>query len=96
MYTNRIVTLTTNVIYNKLIYHVSIVGPRAELHEAGLLVEGEILDINFAKGLVNRRRLPHHFARVMKDRFSHDGHFVVAIGAVDIRRNVKLTQKKIT
>lgn len=62
-------------------HHVTIVGPGSELHETCLLVEGKVLDINFAEGFVNGGRFPHHFARVMKNCFCHYCHFIVAIGA---------------
>jgi hypothetical protein len=62
-------------------YQVSVIGPGAEFHEAGLLVEGKVLDVNLAEGLVNGRRLPRDLARVVEDGLGHYGHLVVAVGA---------------
>ena len=36
----------------------AVVGPAAELHDAGLLVEGEVLHVHLARGVVDGRRLP--------------------------------------
>lgn len=73
-------------------YHVPIVAPRSELHEAGLLIKREVLHVDFAERLVDGRRLPDHFAVVMQDGFRHDGHFIVTVRAGDkekylVRRN---------
>lgn len=62
-------------------YHVSVVCPRTELHEACLLIEGKVLDVDFTEGFVDGGRFPNDFARMMKNRFGHYCHFVVAIGA---------------
>lgn len=63
-------------------HHVSVVRPRSELHRTRLLVEREVLDVYLAKRLVNGRRFPHHFARVVQYGFCHYCHFVVAISTV--------------
>lgn len=62
-------------------YHVTVVCPRTELHEARLLIEGKVLDVDFTEGFVDGGRFPNDFARMMKNRFGHYCHFVVAIGA---------------
>ena len=38
----------------------AVVGPAAELHDAGLLVEGEVLHVHLAGGVVDGRRPPLH------------------------------------
>jgi hypothetical protein len=59
---------------------VAIVRPGAELHETRLFVEWEVLDINLTERLVDGRRFPHHFARVIEDGLRHYGHLVVSVG----------------
>ena len=58
-----------------------VIGPAAELHVARLLVKGEPLHIDLARGLVDGRRLPHNFAGVLHACLCHQGHFVLAVGA---------------
>lgn len=60
--------------------HVTIVGPGAELHEAGLLVEWEVLNVDLAEGLVDGWWLPQHLARVVQDGLRHDGHLIITVG----------------
>lgn len=43
----------------------AIVGPAAELHDAGLLVEGKVLDVDLAGAFVNGRRTPLDASRVV-------------------------------
>lgn len=65
-----------------IIYHVAIVTPRAELHEASLLIKREVFHVDLAEGLVNGRWLPYNLAVVMENGFRHDRHFVVTVSAV--------------
>lgn len=46
-------------------YVVPVVSPRAELHEAGLFVEREVFYVDLTKRLVDGRRFPYNFARVV-------------------------------
>ncbi len=69
------------IVVLQVLYHVSIVGPRTKLHETLLLVEGEELDVDFTRGLVNCWWIPRYFARVVQNCFGHDGHFIVSISA---------------
>ena len=62
-------------------HHVTIVGPRPELHETLLFVEGKELDVDLARRFVDGRRVPGHFAGVVEDRLRHDRHLVIAVGA---------------
>ena len=64
-------------------YHVTIVCPRTKLHETLLLIKGKELNINFTRGLVNSRRIPHHFSIVMQNCFCHYSNFVIAISTAD-------------
>lgn len=66
-------------------YLKPVVGPRAELHNARLLVEWEKFDVNFAGGLVNGGRTPLDAARVVKRRLRRQSHLKVAVGAADMR-----------
>ena len=59
----------------------AVVGPAAELHDAGLLVEGEVLHVHLAGGVVDGRRLPGHVPRVVQRGLGGQGHLEVAIRA---------------
>ncbi len=60
-------------------YLEAIIGPAAELHHAGLLVEWEILDVHLTGGMVNSRRSPLDLARVHQSSFCGQGHLEVAV-----------------
>lgn len=49
----------------QILYLNAIVSPRAKFHVAALLVKWEILHVDLARGFVNGRRLPYHFAGVL-------------------------------
>ena len=70
-----------------LAHHETVVGPRAELEEALLIVEGEELDVDVAGRLVYCRRVPHDLSGVVQLRLRHDSHFVVAVGTAGRRRS---------
>ena len=57
----------------------SVERPTAELEETGLLIEGEELDVDLARRLEDRRRIPDDFAVVVEDRLRHRRHDVVAV-----------------
>jgi len=61
---------------------VSIKGPRSELHDAGLLIEGEVGNIDGAGALVNGRRNPENLSRWIDQHVGLVAHLVVAIGTV--------------
>lgn len=61
----------------------TIVGPRAELHNARLLVEWEVFNIDFARRFVNGGRAPLDAARVVERRLRRQRHLEVAVGAAD-------------
>ena len=69
-----------------LAHHETVVGPRSELEEALLIVEGEELDVDVAGRLVDGRRVPHDLAGVVQLRFRHDSHLVVAVGTAERQR----------
>lgn len=77
-------------------HHVSVVRPRSELHGTRLLVEREVLDVYLAKRLVDGRRFPHHFARVVQYGFGHYRHFVVAVGAAKHVRRCTLHSRLVS
>ena len=66
----------------------AVVGPGAELHEAGLLVEGEVAHVDLAGGLEDGRRRPEHLARVVEDRLGHGRHPVLAVRAAHRQQTV--------
>lgn len=59
----------------------SIVCPAAELHDAGLLVEGKVFHVDFAGALVNRRRSPLDASCVIQRGLGGQRHLEIAIGA---------------
>lgn len=59
----------------------SVVGPGAKLHYAGLLVEGEVLDVDLAGGLVDGGRAPLHAPRIVQSRLRRQRHLKVAVRA---------------
>ncbi len=59
----------------------TVVRPAAKLHDARLLIEGEVLDVDDAGGLVDGGRLPLHQAVVPQCRLGRQSHLKVAVGA---------------
>ena len=66
---------------SKLDHLKAIVCPAAELHNAGLLVEGEILDVHLAGAVVDGGGFPLHQAGVEQSGLGGQGHLEVAISA---------------
>ena len=58
----------------------SVVSPAAELHDARLLVEGEVLDVHLARRVIDGRRTPLDQPRVEQGRLGGQGHLEVAVG----------------
>ena len=63
------------------LYLESVVGPAAELHDARLLVKGEVLDVYLARRLVDGGRLPLHQAVEPDGGLGGQRHLEVAISA---------------
>ena len=61
-------------------YLETVVGPAAELHDAGLLVEGEVLDVHLAGRMIDGRRSPLHQTRVEEGRLRWQCHLEVTVG----------------
>lgn len=76
-------------------YQISVVRPTSKLHETSLFVEGKIFHIDFAKGFIDSRRFPSHFARVMENRFGHDCYFVVSISTKRKKKNLRFAKIKL-
>ena len=66
-------------------YLEAVVGPAAELHDAGLLVEGEVLHVHLAGGVVDGRRLPLHQPGVEQRGLGRQRHLEVSVRA-EMRR----------
>ena len=64
---------------SKLDHLKSIVGPAAKLHDTGLLVEGEILDIHLTGAVVNGRGFPLNQSIVKQSGFGSQGHLEVPV-----------------
>lgn len=63
-------------------YLESVIGPRAELHDAGLLVERKVLDVDLTRGFVDSRRAPLHAPRVIQRRLCRQRHLKVPVSTV--------------
>ena len=59
----------------------SVKRPAAELKETSLLIEGEELDVDLARRLEDRRRVPDDLAVVVQNRLRHRRYDVITIGA---------------
>lgn len=62
-------------------YLKAVIGPRSELHETRLLIEGEVSHVDLAGRLKNSRRCPENLSGVMKNRLRHGRYTIFAIGA---------------
>ena len=65
----------------------SIVSPASKLHDAGLLIEGEVLDVHLAGRVVNGRRSPFHEPGVEQGGLGRQGHLEVAVGAAEMEKD---------
>ena len=63
-------------------YLEAVVGPGAELHDARLLVEGEVFYVDLAGRLVYRRWLPLDPPCVIQRRLRRQRHLEITVGAV--------------
>ena len=59
----------------------AVIGPGAKLHDAGLLVKREVLDVYLTRGLVDGRGFPLHLAIREEGRFGSQRHLEVTVGA---------------
>lgn len=64
----------------------TVISPRTEFHHAGLFVEGEVLDVDLAGGLVDGGWFPLHAAGVVERRFCRQRHLKVAVGAAKTKK----------
>ena len=62
-------------------YLVAIERPRAEFHDAGLLIEREVRDVDRAGALVDGRWDPEHLAVRVDQDVGFVAHLVVTVGA---------------
>ena len=60
---------------------VAVVGPRAELEHARLLVKGEVFDVDLATRFVDGRRSPLDQPVVVHGRLGRQRHLEIAVGA---------------
>ena len=60
-------------------YLETVIRPAAKLHDTGLLVEWEVLDVNLARRLVDGGRLPLDEAVVPQGRLGRQGHLEIAV-----------------
>lgn len=59
----------------------TIVGPRAKLHDAALLIKRKILNIDLTGGLVESWRFPGNISFVCDNRLCHQSHLIVSVRA---------------
>lgn len=67
----------------------AVVRPGPELHQAGLLVEREVLHVNLAGALVDGWWLPLNTARVVELCLGGQRHLEVAVSATNSKRTTK-------
>ena len=66
----------------------TIVGPRAKLHDAALLIKRKILNINLTGGLVDSWRFPGNISFVCDNRLCHQSHLIVSVRATNKQTTV--------
>lgn len=69
----------------------TIVGPRAKLHDAALLIKRKILNVDLTGGLVDSWRFPGNISFVCDNRLCHQSHLIVSVRATN-KRQFKLRQ----
>ena len=57
----------------------AVICPAAELHDAGLLVEGEVLHVHLTAGVVDGGGLPFHKALVVQRRLGCQRHLEIPV-----------------
>lgn len=60
-------------------YLKTVVRPAAKLHYARLLIERKVLDVDFARTLVDGRRPPVHASRIVERCLGGERHFEIAV-----------------
>lgn len=63
------------------IYLEAVIGPRTKLENAGLLVEREVLDVNFTGGFIYCRWLPFDQSLMVDCGLGGQGHLEVSVRA---------------
>ena len=76
----------------KLSYLEPIVGPGAKLHEAVLLIEGEVPHVDLARGLEDGRRGPRDPAVVVQYGLRHRRDDVLPVGTDEGEEKKVLTR----
>lgn len=72
---------------------IAVEGPRAEFHDAGLLIEGEVRHVDRARALIDRWRHPEHFAVRVNQHVAFVANLVIAIGAANDDISVRIEDK---
>lgn len=62
---------------------IAVEGPRTELHDACLLIEGKICDIDRARALIDRWRHPEHFAVRIYQHVTFVTNLIVSISTIN-------------
>ena len=70
---------------SKLDHLKAIICPAAKLHDTGLLVEGEILDVHLTGAVVDGGRPPLHLPGAVEGRLGGQRHLEVAVSTDDKR-----------
>lgn len=68
-------------------YLEAVVSPRAELHDARLLVERKVFYVDLARGLVYGRWLPFDPPRVIQRRLRCQRHLEITVGTIPWKTN---------
>ena len=78
---NMDILQNTSRIIIRLVHLESIVCPAAKLHNAGLLVEGEVLHVHLTGAVVDGWGSPLHLPGAVQGRLRRQGDFEVSICA---------------
>ena len=62
----------------------SIIGPAAKLHDTGLLIEWEILDVHLTGAVVDGRRFPGYISSVIESCLGCQCYFKVSISTENV------------
>lgn len=81
LYTTPNQSIVKSLLATMQIYLKTIIGPRTKLEHTGLLVKWEVLDVDFARGLINRRWLPLDQSLMVDCGLRGQGHLEVSVRA---------------
>lgn len=69
--------------YANYLYLSTVVRPRAEFHDARLLIERKVFHVDLAGRFVNGRWFPEYLAGILQRGFCHQRHLVIPVRAAE-------------